>query len=841
MENSENIFLGSRHKDPGTRGKVKDILMIAGILAVLVIFFYKFVFFGMIPLNSDWLASEYHPWKAMGLQAGVEYFNNDTDPVLYMYPIKYITIQIMKSGSLPLWNPYILCGAPLWGNNFACPLNPLNIVFFIFSFAKAWGIFLMLQFAAAGIFMYFYSREIGANRFGSGVAALAYMLNITFVIWFQTMSYLGVFCWVPLVLLMIEKTLKNKSFILAFWCGVSFALYIWCGLIQLAAYAVAFSLAYLLFRAVQSALANRQNILKYILLIFTIAATAVLFMLPEILVQVTNILNSTRTAGRYGLSLLYPQMLVSFISPYFYGMKYDGWDLGVGTYIFNRGLIRLSPPYIGMLPLFLAAIGFFTRKKADRFFFLLSSAGIILTLMSFALPVVYKPIMKFIPFLGSVDHYRLTTIYAFSMAVMAGWGATAISGEGLKKKAMGRTTLVVFLLIVMVFLGLGILSNIDSKKIGSSLVSVERSASSMVFDRSHSLKSIYKFVEYLNMLKKENSSLLFSREAMVPIAFASISMVLIMCILSFGRKKFWQTAALIFLAFDLLYYGLAFPAYSKPENTFPETPSSEFLSKDGSLYRVLGYSERDKSPRGDLYPPNTGMLYGFYDVRGYENIGQARWYYRFIMGDKPDEIVVERFNDHDSRFLPFLNVKYLMSKSPISSDRWQLVYDKEIKIYKNEKVMPRVFVTGAVHLAKDTEEAWRILQDDAFDPLKEAVVSDSDISGYASGQKGITYPEIKKYGPSDILLDVGGKSSGTLVASDTYFPGWRAYVDGKERKVMKADYAFRGVEVKRGDRFVRFIFKPKGLYESLYLCGGIFMLMLGISFSWMFRMRCRGC
>lgn len=804
MEIRENILLSSKLK--ARSSKVRDVLVIAGILAALVIFFYKFVFFGMVPLNSDWLSANFYPWKAMGLSSHPQYFNNDTDPVLYMYPIKYITIQIMKHGALPLWDPYILCGAPLWGNNFACPLNPLNIVFFLFDFAKAWGIFLMLQFAVAGVSMYFLSLELGARRLGAGIAALAYMLNTAFVIWFQTMSYLGVFSWLPLVFLLIEKTVKQKSYATAFWCGISFALFVWSGQIQLAAYSAAFSAMYLLFRAFQGAASDRSNIRIYAALVLVTAAAAVLYSLPELIVQKTNIVNSTRTPGRYGLSLLYPQMLVSYLSPYFYGMKYDGWDLGFGTYIFNRGLIRLSPPYIGIFPLFLAAVGFITRKNRDKFFFLLSSAGILVMLMAFALPFVYKPVLKFIPFFGSVDHYRLTTIYAFSMAVMAGWGATALLRAGAGKRLCSRAVLTVFLSIVTVFLVLGVMSSVDARKIAPSLSSMEKSAPSALFDGSHSLRSVCKFFEYLNVLKRENGSLLLSREAVIPIAFASVSMLLALCLLRFGNRKLWSLFAFVFVAFDLLYYGLMFPAYSRPENVFPKTPSAEFLANDKSIYRVVGYSDRTRPPKGDAYPPNTGMLYGLYDVRGYENLAQAKWIYGFMMGGGSDEIIVERFNDYDNKVLDFLNVKYLLSGSAIRSDRWRLVYEKEIKIYENRNVVPRAFVTA---------------RGDDPDPLRGVVY----------------YPVIRDRGANHMSIDLDGRSSGLLVVSETYFPGWKALVDGKEREVLKVYRAFRGVRVDAGDRNVKFVFRPRGLYGSLYICLGTMVIVIIFSLFSRFK-RC---
>lgn len=767
----------------------KDLLMIAGILAVLVIFFYKFVFLGMIPLNAEWLSSNFYPWKALDKYVPPAFFNNDTDPVLYMYPIKYITIQIMKGGHLPLWNPYILCGAPLWGNNFSCPLNPLNIVFFIFNFATAWGIFLMLQFAVAGLSMYVLSRELGSNRLGAAISALAYMLNTTFVIWFQTLSYLGVFCWLPLVFYLIEKTAKNKSLITAFWCGVSFALFVWSGQIQLAAYCVFFSFVYLLFKMCRSAIADQGNLKRYFTAVLIVVGAAFLYSLPEILVQKTNLVNSTRTPGRYGVSLLYPQMLVSYISPYFYGMKYDGWDLGFGTYIFNRGLIRLSPPYIGILPIFLAVIGFVSRKDRDKYLFLLSSVGIIACLMAFALPIVYKPILKFIPFFASVDHYRLTTIYVFSMSIMSGWGATALFGANAEKRSFKRIATATFLVIVLVFIGLSIISGIDAKSAASSLTSLEKKVPSFLFDGSHSLKSFYRFIEYLNMLVKDSGSLLFSKEAFMPIAFSLLSALIIVCLSRFGSSRILLSLAFIFVAFDLLYYGLKFPAYSDRASIFPKTPSAKFLANDKSLYRVVGYSGRDAYPKGDAYPPNTGMVYGLYDVRGYENLAQVKWYYRFIMGDRTDEIVVEKFNDYENKILDLLNVKYLLSKEEIRSDKWRLVQDKDVNIYENAAFMPRAVLEGS----------------------------------------SPAYPEIRSYGPNEISIDTGGDSSGVLLLSDTYFPGWKAYVDGCERVISMANGAFRAVGIKKGDRNVRFLFKPAGVYESLYICAGLLVFMIGFS------------
>jgi uncharacterized membrane protein YfhO len=46
------------------------------------------------------------------------------------------------------------------------------------------------------------------------------------------------------------------------------------------------------------------------------------------------------------------------------------------------------------------------------------------------------------------------------------------------------------------------------------------------------------------------------------------------------------------------------------------------------------------------------------------------------------------------------------------------------------------------------------------------------------------------------------------VLSDQYFPGWRATVDGAPASIVRANYAFRLVEVPRGRSVVEFRYAP---------------------------------
>lgn len=67
-------------------------------------------------------------------------------------------------------------------------------------------------------------------------------------------------------------------------------------------------------------------------------------------------------------------------------------------------------------------------------------------------------------------------------------------------------------------------------------------------------------------------------------------------------------------------------------------------------------------------------------------------------------------------------------------------------------------------------------------------------------------------------------SAQLLVVSDTWYPGWRATIDGKEVPIHRANYMFRGIFVPAGEHIVRFDFWPVNL--TLYCASTLLGLLL---------------
>ena len=90
---------------------------------------------------------------------------------------------------------------------------------------------------------------------------------------------------------------------------------------------------------------------------------------------------------------------------------------------------------------------------------------------------------------------------------------------------------------------------------------------------------------------------------------------------------------------------------------------------------------------------------------------------------------------------------------------------------------------------------------------------------------------ITSYENTKVAIEADSPSQGILFLSDTYYPGWKAFIDGREVPVYRANYAFRAVVFPQGRHTVEFIYRPR----SFFLGGAISLIALsfGIVFCYL--------
>lgn len=139
--------------------------------------------------------------------------------------------------------------------------------------------------------------------------------------------------------------------------------------------------------------------------------------------------------------------------------------------------------------------------------------------------------------------------------------------------------------------------------------------------------------------------------------------------------------------------------------------------------------------------------------------------------------------------------------------------DGEVRVLRNEAALPRSFVVGAARTAAQPRAALDEMQRRPFDPRREVILGrgsgvDSGIQPLTAAGDALRQATIERYTSRAVDVRVVQPTSGYLVLTDTFYPGWTAYVDGQARPILRADALFRAVQVPAGEHLVTFRYEP---------------------------------
>lgn len=122
--------------------------------------------------------------------------------------------------------------------------------------------------------------------------------------------------------------------------------------------------------------------------------------------------------------------------------------------------------------------------------------------------------------------------------------------------------------------------------------------------------------------------------------------------------------------------------------------------------------------------------------------------------------------------------------------------------------VPEVYVTNDVVSGEDVAfEEW--LQDGTVSPYQIYVENNQINDGGAESESQIA---IEHFISGDMKMEISQETSGYLVVQQSYYPGWKVYVDGKETEIVKINNTFLGVYLEEGVHQVHFEFKPVDFY-----------------------------
>ena len=145
---------------------------------------------------------------------------------------------------------------------------------------------------------------------------------------------------------------------------------------------------------------------------------------------------------------------------------------------------------------------------------------------------------------------------------------------------------------------------------------------------------------------------------------------------------------------------------------------------------------------------------------------------------------------------------------------YSLAYqDQDVLIYQKKEVYPPAFVVHDLMDASSFNQALDLLANPELDLSRMAVVENfpADLQGLIEKNRqenpsGLA--EVKRVDSDSLAVEVETDSPGRLILSEQYYPGWRAYVDGKETHIYPVDGILRGIFLDKGQHTVRFEYRP---------------------------------
>jgi uncharacterized membrane protein YfhO len=149
------------------------------------------------------------------------------------------------------------------------------------------------------------------------------------------------------------------------------------------------------------------------------------------------------------------------------------------------------------------------------------------------------------------------------------------------------------------------------------------------------------------------------------------------------------------------------------------------------------------------------------------------------------------------------------------------------KLYENHHSLPRAFLVKQFQVIKSEQEYARAFHELTFEPAR-TILLDEVPTRFLELKKKPAMPDLKSavrvvtYENNRIVLELDSPEAAFLFMSEAHYPGWKAYVDGREEEILRADYVFRAVPVGPGSHQIEVV------YQSLSFMAGLALSLLTV-------------
>ena len=749
----------------------------------------------------------------------------------FFYPLREFSANEFLKLRIPLWDPYIHCGSPHLAELQTCVFYPLSAIYLLFSYPNAFNYFIIIHIFLAGLFIYILMKEWGYSRYACFLSGTAFMFSGYVISVINLLASLASVTWLPLVILFYERALKKD------WAKNSIITGIFMTLMFLGGEPV---ILYATFFILVLMAGLRIKPMMLAIAVFIGLASFQILPFLEFLRHTSRRLMDFNEASMWSLPVYaLSELFFPYLSESDYIYK-DYWTRQSWLLVYYMGIAVVIFAFI--------ALKFDSTKRRRAVFYILAS-GLVLSFGRYT-PMYYL-LYNFLPgFKLSRYPIKFFFMAAFSLAVLAGMGMdyyTRHAKTDLRFKKFLKRVLAFGFTLSFFYL----IFNLNFYEIGGFLKKMILNAGSDFSPKVDRIGPIV--ITGLHNIRRGAGLFMF------------LSVVMF-----FGIKKrvsmnaapaFILLIAMvdIFTANKNVYQNMGVQEFLKPG------PAIEFLQKDKSLFRIFDspatlrqnmfVPERDyfegMSGLKERVVSNRGVSFGIYDAYGYGSLYNERQ-------EEVIDLIIRSKMPDETNLLNLLNVKYVISPKDFKASGYMLVKKTEkVNIYKNENFLPRVFLADKAVIIKDEKKILEKLKGKDFNPVREVILEEvldsppeadrsnntarsfAPLLQYSSKErtKQVSRGEsvdILKYEAGEVIIEAETSAPRFLVLSDTYYPGWKVYIDKKPGKIYRADYILRAVYLEPGKHIVKFRYGPFSFKIGFMITLATMGILSGL---WIFRWR----
>ncbi|HWQ34841.1 MAG TPA: YfhO family protein [Blastocatellia bacterium] len=788
----------------------------------------------------------------------------DQDALFWFLPIYKQVAEQIRAGHLPLWNPYMYSGMPLFAQPQAGVLDPINWIYLLGTTSRTLTLAQESSFAIALLAAYSYARRLGWKRRASVVTAVIYAFSGFAVARTIYPGLLHIFALTPLPLFFIERLYQCGKWRDVVFGSLIVAWQVFAGHPQPFLYSALLSGSYALFcaffRQAENEVSNETDGQRFSRFRFLFRCAAMYLAgtglsAVQLLPAAEFARQSVRSGWTYEMFTahsLHPLSLLTVLFPCFHGNGRGIYHLPFWGNYWHHNEAQI---YLGALALTLAATGLFcawrARFRPGLFWGGVAAAAMLLALGKYV-PLLARMIYQIPVLNGFRSPNRHWIEVTLATAVLAGYGVDYLlrrpeSIEG-KDKPSGITAAV----CANIFAGL-----IALFSAGVGLFALEwREKAEAVVRKLPDLSHLPP-----GFLKEAGA------EFYLPVILAVSAWLIVLAFTRRDRARCWYPLLLLVLLTDFNLYAVFAPISSpkRPELFTGQAIPAEISAENPELQR---YHVLLTGPDADDFAPD--WYYGYEMATGYDPLISAR-YKAFSGIDEAGHSYITSLVETKDRTLDLLSVRYVLVPKTLTANhpdpaarkiraalddpaRWQQVPGitpridlKDYEVYRNLRSLPRAWMVERIDAAFEGDQLKIIrgeLPDEkwnGFDPRRSALAEPEaaerlsaelqpDPAGTSENGQGKII-SFARQNPHSIWIEVNAPRPTVLVLSEIVFPGWHAKIDNSRTGIYRLNYALQGIALQPGRHKIELIYRPDSLFigASVSVANALLLLLLSLN------------